>query len=136
MVAGLAPASFAHLGWAAGGADSLASPECTSLEELRARRVDTVVGPAKHELKVTEVPSAVSLVAADGIRKQGYCALAAGLVVANATLFNGELDKGLEVPASVYNLSDHRYDPVFTDFTQNFILQDGRASRVKPTCRF
>ena len=136
MGAGLAPASFAHLGWAADDADILASPECTSLEELRALRVDTVVVPSKHEQKVTEVPSAVSLAAADGIRKQGYCALAAGLVVANATLFNCELDKGPEVPASVYNLSDQRYDPVFTDFTQNFILQDGRASRVKLTCRF
>jgi outer membrane receptor protein involved in Fe transport len=112
MVAGLAPASFAHLGWAADDADIVASLKCMSLKALRAPRVDTVVGASKREQKVTEAPSAVSIAIADGIRKQGYCTLADGFVVANATLFSRELVKGLEVSASVYNLFDQRYhDP-------------------------
>jgi hypothetical protein len=108
MVAGLAPASFAHLGWAADDADIVASLKCMSLKALRAPRVDTVVGASKREQKVTEAPSAVSIAIADGIRKQGYCTLADGFVVANATLFSRELVQGLDVSASV-NLFDQPY---------------------------
>ena len=47
-----------------------------SLEELMAIEVDTVYGASKHEQKVTEAPSAVSIVTADDIKKQGYRTLA------------------------------------------------------------
>jgi len=57
--------------------------------------------------------------------------------LANATLFSRELVKGLELSASVYNLFNQRYrDPAADDFTQDSIQQDGRAFRVKLTCRF
>lgn len=60
-----------------------------------------------------------------------------GFLVANLTLFSRELVRGLELSASVYNLFDKRYyDPVAPDFDQQFILQDGRAFRVKLTYRF
>jgi outer membrane receptor for ferrienterochelin and colicins len=60
-----------------------------------------------------------------------------GFWLANATLFNRELVKGLELSAGVYNLFDQRYrDPAADDFTQNSIPQHGRSFRVKLTYRF
>ncbi len=43
-----------------------------SLEELGEVRVDTVYGASKHVQKVTEAPSAVSIVTRDDIKKFGY----------------------------------------------------------------
>jgi hypothetical protein len=43
-----------------------------SLEELAAIKVPNVYGASKHEQKTTEAPSAVSIVSADEIKKQGY----------------------------------------------------------------
>ena len=43
-----------------------------SLDQLASIKVDTVYGASMHEQKVTEAPSAVSIVSADDIKKQGY----------------------------------------------------------------
>ncbi len=43
-----------------------------SLEDLGAIKVPTVLGASKHQQKVTEAPSAVSIVTADEIKKQGH----------------------------------------------------------------
>jgi iron complex outermembrane receptor protein len=43
-----------------------------SLEELGNIKVSTVVGASRHEQKITEAPSAVSIVSADEIKKQGH----------------------------------------------------------------
>jgi iron complex outermembrane receptor protein len=47
-----------------------------SLEELSTIQVATVYGASKHEQKVTEAPSAVSIVTADDVKKFGYRTLA------------------------------------------------------------
>ena len=47
-----------------------------SIEELMAIEVQTVYSTSKHEQKVTEAPSSVTVVAADEIRKYGYRTLA------------------------------------------------------------
>jgi outer membrane receptor for ferrienterochelin and colicins len=43
-----------------------------SLEELMQVRVDSVYGASKHEQKVTQAPSSVTIVTADEIRRMGY----------------------------------------------------------------
>jgi hypothetical protein len=47
-------------------------PSQLSLEELTTIQVDTVYGASKYEQNVTEASSAVSIVTADEIKKQGY----------------------------------------------------------------
>jgi outer membrane receptor for ferrienterochelin and colicin len=68
VVASLALASLSVTAWAAGvgGTNDLAALKSLSLEDLAAVQVDTVVGASKHEQKVAEAPSAVSIVTADG----------------------------------------------------------------------
>ncbi|MEK7675384.1 MAG: TonB-dependent receptor [Verrucomicrobiota bacterium] len=57
--------------------------------------------------------------------------------IANVTLFNRKLVKGLELSASVYNLFDQRYGyPGAGEHTQDVLWQDGRTFRVKLTYRF
>ncbi len=57
--------------------------------------------------------------------------------VANATLYSRELVRGLEFSASLYNLFDQRYaDPSSSDYAEDVIPQDGRAFRLKLTCKF
>ena len=75
--ASLALASLSITAWAAeGSTNDLAALKSLSLEDLAAVQVDTVVGASKHEQKVTDAPSAVSIVTADDIKKQGYRTLA------------------------------------------------------------
>jgi outer membrane receptor for ferrienterochelin and colicins len=47
-----------------------------SLEELMQVRVDSVYGASKHEQKVTQAPSSVTIVSAEQIRRFGYRTLA------------------------------------------------------------
>ncbi len=47
-----------------------------SIEELMQVRVDSVYGASKHEQKVTQAPSSVTIVTADQIRRFGYRTLA------------------------------------------------------------
>jgi outer membrane receptor for ferrienterochelin and colicins len=56
-----------------GGSPNLAD---LSLEELMEFRVDSVYGASKHEQKVTQAPSSVTIVSAEQIRRFGYRTLA------------------------------------------------------------
>ena len=47
-----------------------------SIEELMQVRVDSVYGASKHEQKVTQAPSSMTMVTADDIRRFGYRTLA------------------------------------------------------------
>lgn len=47
-----------------------------SLEDLSLLKVDTVFGASKHEQKVTEAPSSVTIITRDEIQKSGYRTLA------------------------------------------------------------
>ena len=71
-VAILALTLFSLTAWAGDNTNNLAALKALSLEDLASVQVDTVVGASKHEQKVTEAPSAVSIVTADDIKKQGY----------------------------------------------------------------
>lgn len=55
-----------------------------------------------------------------------------GYTVANLTVFSAGLAPGLEMSATVYNLSDRRYsDPGSAEHLQDRLIQDGRAWRIK-----
>jgi len=56
--------------------DASAILKSMSLEELSSIQVDTVVGASKHEQKVTEAPSSVTILTHDEIQKAGYRTLA------------------------------------------------------------
>lgn len=57
--------------------------------------------------------------------------------VANMTLLNRNLIKGLELSASIYNIFDTKYsDPVSEEQVVNAMQQDGRIYRVKLTYQF
>jgi outer membrane receptor protein involved in Fe transport len=58
-------------------------------------------------------------------------------LIANLTLLNRTMAKGLENSASVYNLFDKRYsDPGRPEHLQDLIAQDGRSFRGKLIYRF
>jgi outer membrane receptor protein involved in Fe transport len=67
---------FGVAAWPAAGAEpaTASAPDLAdmSLEELAAVKVASVYGASKHEQKVTEAPSSVSIVTADEIHKSGY----------------------------------------------------------------
>jgi iron complex outermembrane receptor protein len=58
-------------------------------------------------------------------------------VVPNLTLFTGNVLKGWELSASLYNAFNEQYsDPAGDGLAENVILQDGRTFRVKIGYRF
>jgi len=58
-------------------------------------------------------------------------------VVPNFTLFTGNVLKGWELSASLYNAFNEQYsDPAGDGLAENVILQDGRTFRVKIGYRF
>jgi iron complex outermembrane receptor protein len=70
-------------------------------------------------------------------RKTLAGAAANGRLLANLTLLNSTLAKGLEISASIYNLFDKQYaDPGRPEGQQDLIPQDGRSFRLKTTYRF
>lgn len=61
----------------------------------------------------------------------------AGFVVPNLTIFNQSLVKGLQVSATIYNLSNTRYSvPGSVEHPEDAIYQDGRTVGVKVTYTF
>ena len=56
--------------------DPTAALKSLSLEELTSMRVETVYGASKHEQKVDEAPSSVTIITRDEIQKAGYRTLA------------------------------------------------------------
>ena len=58
------------------GQNATAALKSLSLEELTSVQVDTVYGASKHEQKVEEAPSSVTLITRDEIQKAGYRTLA------------------------------------------------------------
>jgi len=68
-----------------------------------------------------------------GPRKTLSGATAGGFAVANLTLLNRELARGLQLSASIYNLFDKRYaDPARPEHVPiDTIVQDGRNFRLK-----
>lgn len=75
-LASLALASVFISARAASDPESLSALKSLSIEDLGSVRVETVMGASKHEQKTTEAPSAVSIVTADEIKKQGCRTLA------------------------------------------------------------
>jgi outer membrane receptor protein involved in Fe transport len=72
-----------------------------------------------------------------GSRKTLGGATADDHLIANLTLLNRTMAKGLENSASVYNLFDERYsDPGRPEHLQDLIAQDGRSFRGKLIYRF
>lgn len=65
-----------------------------SLEELASIKVPSVYGASKHEQKITEAPSAVSIVSADEIRRQGYRTL--GAILRSVRGFYVDYDRGYD----------------------------------------
>lgn len=60
-----------------------------------------------------------------------------GFVVANLTLFSGQLWKGLEVTGDIYNLFDTKYrDPAGVPLRADTVQQDGRSLRLKLNYEF
>jgi hypothetical protein len=157
LKAGMARLALAGPGvsvWAAYPADDLAAWKSLSLDDLAPVRVEPVGGASKHEQSVMEAPSAVSIVSADDIKKQGYRTLSDILRSVRrfyATYYDrrynaigvravnrlGDCGGRLLVMPDGQRLNDPLYDAPARDFKQASIAQeDGRTFRVKLTHRF
>ena len=95
---------------------------------------------AKLNLLVPVVPKKLSMgfeAQYTGWRRTVHGDSAGGFVIANLTLLSREIVKNVEVSGSIYNLFDKKYgDPASAEFREHVIHQDGRAFRLKLTCRF
>ena len=147
-VASLALASLCITAWAAGNTNDLAALKSLSLEDLAAVQVDTVVGASKHEQKVTEAPSAVSIVTADDSKKQGYRTLGdvlrsvRGFYVTYDRGYNAIGMRGMNITGDfsgrrLITLDGHRLnDPIYDSAASgmDFILDVDLIERVEVTC--
>ena len=60
-----------------------------------------------------------------------------GFVVPNLTIFNQPLVRGLQVSATIYNLSNTKYAyPGSPEYPEDAIYQDGRTAGLKVTYTF
>ena len=144
-VAILALTLFSLTAWADDNTNNLAALKALSLEDLAAVQVDTVVGASKHEQKVTEAPSAVSIVTADDIKKQGYRTLGdvlrsvRGFYVTYDRGYNAIGTRGMNIPGDfggrlLITVDGHRMnDPLFDTASSgmDFILDVDLIERVE-----
>jgi outer membrane receptor for ferrienterochelin and colicins len=144
-VTSLALASLSAMSWAADSTNNLAALKSLSLEDLAAVQVDTVVGASKHEQKVTEAPSAVSIVTADDIKKQGYCTLSdvlrsvRGFYTTYDRGYNAIGTRGMNIPGDfggrlLITVDGHRMnDPIYDTAASgmDFILDVDLIERVE-----
>lgn len=99
-----------------------------SLEDLGQIKVPTVVGASKHEQKITEAPSSVTIITRDEIRKGGNRTLAEvlngvpGLYVRNDRNFSLLGIRGFSHPGS--------YNEKFQVLVDGHRINDGVTSRV------
>ncbi len=116
-----------------------------SLEELGSIKVPVVVGASKHEQKITEAPSAVSIVTQDDIRHFGYRTLGEvlesvrGFYVTSDRIYNYTGLRGVNRPGDfggrvLINIDGHRlnepiYDSAFTG--TDFLLDLDLVERVE-----
>lgn len=131
--------------WAADSTNEVAALKSLSLEDLAAVQVDTVVGASKHEQKVTEAPSAVSIVTADDIKQQGYRTLAdilrsvRGFYVSYDRGYNYIGMRGIDIPGDfggrmLITVDGHRMnDPLYDTAASgtDFILDVDLIERVE-----
>ena len=131
--------------WGGGQTNDLAALKSLSLEDLAAVQVDTVVGASKHEQKVTEAPSAVSVVTKDDIKKQGYRTLAdvlrsvRGFYVTYDRGYNAIGTRGINIPGDfggrlLITVDGHRLnDPIYDTAASgmDFILDVDLIERVE-----
>ena len=116
-----------------------------SMEELMEVKVDTVFGASKHEQKVTEAPSAVSIVTADDIKQQGYRTLAdvlrsvRGVYVTYDRGYNVIGMRGMNIPGDfggrlLITVDGHRLnDPIYDAASSgmDFLLDVDLIERVE-----
>ena len=116
-----------------------------SMEELMEVKVDTVFGASKHEQKVTEAPSAVSIVTADDIKQQGYRTLAdvlrsvRGFYVTSDRWYNAIGMRGMNISGDfggrlLITVDGHRLnDPIYDTAASgmDFLLDVDLIERVE-----
>jgi outer membrane receptor for ferrienterochelin and colicins len=144
-VTSLALVSLSVMAQAADPTNELAALKSLSLEDLAAVQVDTVVGASKHEQNVTDAPSAVSIVTADDIKKQGYRTLAdvlrsvRGFYVSYDRGYSAIGTRGMNIPGDfggrlLITVDGHRMnDPIFDTAASgmDFILDVDLIERVE-----
>jgi iron complex outermembrane receptor protein len=100
-----------------------------SLEELLEVRVDSVIGASRHEQRIVEAPSSVTIILDDEIQKQGYRTLAdvlrsvRGLYVSNDRNYSYLGFRGFSRPSDYnsrvlllvngHRINDNLYDSAF-----------------------
>ncbi len=116
-----------------------------SLEELMEVKVEKVFGASKHEQKLTEAPSAVTIISADEIKKQGHRTLAEilrsvpGFYATYDRGYNAIGMRGINIPGDyggrlLLTVDGHRLnDPIFDTAASgtDFILDVDLIERVE-----
>ena len=144
-VTSLALVSLSVMAQAADPTNQLAALKSLSLEDLAAVQVDTVVGASKHEQSLSDAPSAVSIVTADDIKKEGYRTLAdvlrsvRGFYVSSDRGYNTIGTRGVNIPGDfggrlLVTVDGHRLnDPIFDTAASgmDFLLDVDLIERVE-----